>query len=579
MANRRHGHLRWGIGSRLALLFAIVAVVPPLAGRWLAGVAQNDWWQTWALLLLFAVCGWLVGWLLERRTVATLRRYRRAVRRLGRGDFSARLDEAGDGEWGLLAGEVDLAATNLETLRVDYEERLASKESELGRTRGELARLGQENIRLQWEGLQRDKSVSNLQEFVIAINRMADPAQIAGQLLTYLDSEVDYAIATVMLFDPEAQRLLPVAISNRGKGTRLVGKYIKDIQSLQPLGAKSAIGRVLGAGKPLLINNVEGDRRGLVTRPEIKSELAVPLKVQDKVIGVLHVESTQPEAYSRQQEALLSLLANATATAIGNVRLFEEEAKVRMLREMDKVKSQLISTVSHELRTPLASIKGYSTSLQRPQGKLDEHTRQEFLQIIEEEADRLSELIDNLLDMSKIEAGVLRVHKQPVQLERIVRKVLDQAKRRAPQCRFRMRFSADLPVVAAAPHRIEQVVHNLVENAAKYSPDGGRILVSGDVDGDRVIVSVSDEGMGIPAEHIERIFEAFYQVDSGIARRVGGSGLGLAICRGFVEAHGGEVWVESKPGYGSTFRFSLPLGLEADATAVAVGAMQIADRA
>lgn len=579
MANRRHGHLRWGIGSRLALLFAIVAVLPPLAGRWLAGVAKNDWWQTWALLLLFAVCGWIVGWLLERRTVATLRRYRRAVRRLGRADFSARLDEAGDGEWGLLAGEVDLAASNLETLRVDYEERLASKESELGRTRGELARLGQENIRLQWEGLQRDKSVSNLQEFVIAINRMADPAQIAGQLLTYLDSEVDYAIASVMLFDPEAQRLLPVAISNRGKGTRLVGKYIKDIQSLQPLGAKSAIGRVLGAGKPLLIHNVEGDRRGLVTRPEIKSELAVPLKVQDKVIGVLHVESTQPEAYSRQQEALLSLLANATATAIGNVRLFEEEAKVRMLREMDKVKSQLISTVSHELRTPLASIKGYSTSLQRPQGKLDEHTRQEFLQIIEEEADRLSELIDNLLDMSKIEAGVLRVHKQPVQLERIVRKVLDQAKRRAPQCRFRMRFPADLPVVAAAPHRIEQVVHNLVENAAKYSPDGGRILVSGDVDGDRVVVSVSDEGMGIPAEHIERIFEAFYQVDSGIARRVGGSGLGLAICRGFVEAHGGEVWVESKPGYGSTFRFSLPLGLEADATAVEVGAMQIVDGA
>ena len=575
MANRWRDHLRWRIGSRLALLFAVVAMAPVLAGHWLAPAIKGEPVPAWLLVLASGALGWLIGQLLERQTTATLRRYRRAVRRLGRGDFTGSLDEADDDEWGLLAGEVDQAARSLEALRAHYEERLVGKESELGRMRADATRLGQENRRLQLEGLQRDKYLSNLQDFVIAINRVADPAQIAGQLLTYLDNEVEYSIATVMLVDPETQRLAPVAISNREKGARLVGKYIKDIQSLQPLGAKSAIGRVMGAGKPLLINNVEGDRRGLATRPEIKSELAVPLKVQDKVIGVLHLESTQPEAYSRQQESLLSLLANATATAVGNIRLFEEEAKVRMLREMDRVKSQLISTVSHELRTPLASIKGYSTSLQRAQGKPDERTRQEFLQIIEEEADRLSDLIENLLDMSKIEAGVLRVHKQPVQIERIVRKVLEQARRRAPQCRFRLRFAADLPVVAAAPHRIEQVVHNLVENAIKYSPEGGRIAISGEVEGDRVVVGVSDEGMGIPAEHVERIFEPFYQVDSGIARRVGGSGLGLAICRGFVEAHGGELWVESKPGYGSTFRFSLPLCQDADVAAVEVGATQL----
>jgi K+-sensing histidine kinase KdpD len=308
----------------------------------------------------------------------------------------------------------------------------------------------------------------------------------------------------------------------------------------------------------MLINDVEDDRRGLVARPEVKSELAVPLKLQDKPIGVVHLESANRGAYTMQQEARLALLCNATATAIGNVRLFEEEAKVRMLREMDSLKSQLISTVSHELRTPLAAIKGYSTSLQRPDGKLDQATRTEFLQIIEEESDRLSEMIENLLDLSKIEAGVLHIHHQPVQLERVVRKVLERARRRPSQFRFRVRFAADFPIVPGSAHRLEQVVHNLVENAIKYSPEGGRITINGDCDDEQVTVSVTDEGMGVPIEHRDRVFEPFYQIDSSTARRVGGSGLGLAICRGFIAAHGGRIWVEGEPDRGSVFRFSLP---------------------
>lgn len=555
MASPSKAYSDLGYGLKLAALLVSAALLAQLVALWLGGPA-DALRSTLLAVLLSAALGWVLGQALDRRAAERLRRQRRALRRLGMGDFNIALDSALRDS---LDFELEQAAANLLNLRQRQDDLAAAKEAEAARLRGEVARLAQENMRLQSESLQRGKSVASLQEFVVSINRMGDPAQIAGQLLNFLDSEVEYSIATVMLVDPDTQQLAPVAVSNREKGTRLVGKYMKDIQSLQPLGAKSAIGRVMEAGKPLIIGDVVGDRRGLSTRAEIRSEIGVPLKVQEKVVGVLHLESARPEAYGQDQEALLALLANATATAIGNIRLFEEERKVRVLREMDRVKSQLISTVSHELRTPLAAIKGYSTSLQRPQGKIDERTRHEFLEIIEEETDRLSEMIENLLDMSKIEAGVLRLHKQPVQIERIVRKVVDQAKRRGGDFRFRARFPLDLPSVPVAPHRIEQVLRNLVENAVKYSPNGGRITVSGEVDGDRLVVSVADEGMGIPGEHIDRVFEPFYQVDGSTTRRVGGSGLGLAICRGFVEAHGGEIWVESEPDRGSTFRFSLPL--------------------
>jgi signal transduction histidine kinase len=228
------------------------------------------------------------------------------------------------------------------------------------------------------------------------------------------------------------------------------------------------------------------------------------------------------------------------------------------------MKSQLLSTVSHELRTPLASIKGFATTLLRQDVKWDEATQRDFLRIIEEETDRLAEIIDNLLDMSQIEAGALRIAKEPVQLRQMIREVVDEMRMRTEAHYFVVDLPAELPRVLIDPRRIRQVLHNLIGNAIKYSK-GGQITVACEVESDRrgepgrMVVSVADQGEGIQPQFIDKIFERFFQVDGASTRRVGGSGLGLSISRGIVEAHGGKIWVESVVGQGSTFRFTLPL--------------------
>ena len=226
-------------------------------------------------------------------------------------------------------------------------------------------------------------------------------------------------------------------------------------------------------------------------------------------------------------------------------------------READAMKSQLLSTVSHELRTPLASIKGFATTLLRQDVKWDDATQRDFLRIIEEETDRLAEIIDNLLDMSQIEAGALRIAKEPTQLRQLIREVVDEMRMRTEAHYFFVDLPAELPRVLIDPRRIRQVLHNLIGNAIKYSR-GGQISVACEVEADHVVVGVSDQGEGIKPEHIDRNFERFFQVDGASTRRVGGSGLGLSISRGIVEAHGGKIWVESVVGQGSTFRFTLP---------------------
>jgi signal transduction histidine kinase len=233
-------------------------------------------------------------------------------------------------------------------------------------------------------------------------------------------------------------------------------------------------------------------------------------------------------------------------------------------REAEQIKTQLLSTVSHELRTPLASIKGFATTLLRQDVRWDEATQREFLRIIEEESNRLEELIDNLLDMSQMEAGALRIQREPTQLRRLVREAVENAQRRTESHWFVTDLPAELPRVWADPRRIRQVLNNLLENAIKYAPNGGQITVACEVENASVVVSISDQGEGIPQELLERIFDRFFQVDSAATRKTGGSGLGLAIAKGILEAHGGSIWAESAPGQGATFRFALPIAKDSD---------------
>ena len=231
---------------------------------------------------------------------------------------------------------------------------------------------------------------------------------------------------------------------------------------------------------------------------------------------------------------------------------------ITRLRRLEQVRRDFVANVSHELRTPLASIKGYAETLR--DGALDDKAhRLEFVSTIEEQAVHLTKLVDDLLDLSSIESG----HRAPKLAAADLGPLLDAAAREAaPRAGERKivvssRLAADLPRVLFDAGQIRQVLANLIDNAVKYSENGGAVeLAASLVDGD-VVVSVRDEGIGIPDADLPRVFERFYRVDKARTREAGGTGLGLAIVKHLVEAHGGRVWVVSRQPGGSTFFFSL----------------------
>jgi signal transduction histidine kinase len=226
--------------------------------------------------------------------------------------------------------------------------------------------------------------------------------------------------------------------------------------------------------------------------------------------------------------------------------------------EAERMRSALLATVSHELRSPLTAISGYTDTLLHD-GPWDERTQREFLEVVALSASRLAALVDNLLDAATLEAGALRLQREPVRVERIAERVLAQRRLLASGFTLHLETRPGLPLAYADSLRVEQVLANLVDNAIKYSPHGGPIYVrvfshnSG-----QLAISVTDRGAGISPEHLDHLFERFYRVDRTRAG-IKGAGLGLFICKSLVESHGGSIWVESRVDAGTTFTFTLPV--------------------
>ncbi len=240
------------------------------------------------------------------------------------------------------------------------------------------------------------------------------------------------------------------------------------------------------------------------------------------------------------------------------------EKKIFEYKELSKLKSNLLSTVSHELRTPLATIKGYATMLLDYNEKLGPEEKGEQLQSIERATDRLTELVDHLLDMSRLEAGLLKLEKTPASILKLVRGVVAETQLRAPRHQIVSKLDKGLPRVNIDAKRIRQVLDNLIDNAIKYSEEGTEVRVVAERVGSELRISVADQGIGIPAEELGKVFDRMYRIEQRLTPQLGGVGLGLAICRGLVEAHSGRIWVESEVGKGSTFYFTLPIQSEAE---------------
>jgi len=228
-----------------------------------------------------------------------------------------------------------------------------------------------------------------------------------------------------------------------------------------------------------------------------------------------------------------------------------------LLEESDRFKSSLLSSVSHELRTPLATIKAAVTSLRSGTVEWDTDARSDLLAVVEEETDHLNQLVGNLLNMSRIEAGALKPERSWNSLADIVSGAVDRMRLQTEKHHLELDVSADLPLVPVDYFQIEQVFSNLISNSTKYSPEGSKISIHAwRTEEEMIQVRIINQGPHVAEGHLERIFDKFYRVTA--ADRITGAGLGLSICKGIVEAHGGRIWAENLAG-GFAFNFTLPL--------------------
>ena len=341
----------------------------------------------------------------------------------------------------------------------------------------------------------------------------------------------------------------------------------------QPI-EQGIIGHVARTGKPYYASDVRSDPYFLpVGEIPLRSELCVPILDEGRVVGAVDVESDRLADFDEGDQSLLEAVADTIAVGLRNARLYEEiqlradglGAALVRLEELDRLKSQFIQNVSHELRTPLALIRGYAEMLDA--GELGElrPEQQKPVSVIARRARMLSDLVEDITLI--LEAESSPPQPAPVALDELARAAVEdfQGAVRQAGLRLHAEIAPHLPPVSGSLAYLRRVLDNLIDNAVKFTPAGGTITMRLRQEGEQVALEVSDTGIGIPADQLERIFERFYQVDGGTQRQYGGVGLGLALVKEIVEAYGGRVTVESRVGEGSTFTVLLPIATNASA--------------
>jgi two-component system sensor histidine kinase KdpD len=293
--------------------------------------------------------------------------------------------------------------------------------------------------------------------------------------------------------------------------------------------------------------------------------LFVPLTASRGVVGVLGMRLADPHLFDAPEPwHLLETFASQIALATERGLLADEAQAAQVSIESERLRNTLLSSVSHDLRTPLAVLTGGASTLLDPTARLDDAGRRDLLQTMHEEAERLDRLVQNLLEMTRLESGNVRLRKEWHAVEEVIGAVLHRFAARLRGRAVATRVPADLPLVEIDEILIEQVLINLLDNALKYSPEGSPIEIAASAGEGSVVVDIADRGPGLARGDEQRVFEKFYRSPTVPAR---GSGLGLSICRGLVEAHGGRIEAVNRAGGGVVFRFTLPVGAAAPTVA------------
>jgi signal transduction histidine kinase len=360
------------------------------------------------------------------------------------------------------------------------------------------------------------------------------------------------------------------------KDLNVAAIYHRDMASLglawsyiyrQPLAVgEGLIGQVVATGYPSLTTNIRGvsdtNPGTYIQSPaKLASLLILPLRTRREMIGALVIAANDPDrAMTDDKLPLAELLAERAALAIENSKLYTEQVEARRkVEDLSRLKDEFLSIASHELRTPVTSIKGYTQLAKMLIRENDLNTSEEYLDIALDQIDRMSRLILELLDVSRIETGRLEIRREPIAWAHFVRDVVHRHHTAVSDRRFHVSVPDVTKIVTGDRDRLEQVLGNLLENAVKYSPDGSDITVTVDDRGDSFVTAVCDRGIGIPADELGQVFERFHRGRQVSSTNYGGLGLGLYITKQIIERHGGSIWVDSKEGQGTTFYFSIPV--------------------
>jgi len=352
------------------------------------------------------------------------------------------------------------------------------------------------------------------------------------------------------------------------EATGKAGRKLKERKHSLAVGSNSTVGKATSRGEVVAVNNTALDaiHKHNPLLPETKAEAAIPLKIGSRIIGVLDIQSTEVNAFSEDEIAILQLLADQIAVGIDNARSYNiAQQAIEEMREVDRLKSQFLANMSHELRTPLNSIIGFArVILKGIDGPITELQQQDLTAIFNS-GQHLLGLINDILDVSRIEAGKMELTFDEVNMAELISSVMSTATGliKDKPITLKREIPADLPLVRADAMRVRQVLINFLSNAAKFT-DEGEIVVKAHVEESTkgqpmVMVSVTDTGPGIALEDQSKLFQPFSQVDASLTRKVGGSGLGLSICQHLIQMHGGHIGIHSDAGKGSTFYFSVPV--------------------